>query len=180
MFVLAPVSDNLTPMVGATENPPTPAQRRRWFRLNWLNAIQQFADTATQQTHWLNPDVRDIDYSCEGCLLTYFEECLNGEGYEAPLARGDVNQAEVEAVAEFHRMADAYKAPNDDYFDSDAICADPNWQHIVALAQEAQRRLKTLISDPTELAALLKPAEWQSAGGGEGVAVYVRRLPEPK
>jgi hypothetical protein len=136
--------------------------RRNW-RVNWLGSIQEFADEETQRRTWLNTNNTNPHYSFVECYCCYFG--LSGGGYQWALEQGLLSANEVDAVAEFHAIADAYEAPNRDDYDHDGILADPKWAGVVAAARRAQATLLTLIDDPSERVLLTEPSHHAIAAG---------------
>jgi hypothetical protein len=130
--------------------------RRNW-RTNWLSSIQEFADDDIQRRLWLdatntNPHFSFVEYFC-----CYFDDLgLSDSGYEWAVREGLLSESEVRAVARFHKIADAYDCPTDDY-DHQAILEDPKWTEVVAAAKEAQAQLFRLIDDPHERRLLMEP-----------------------
>ena len=130
--------------------------RRNW-RTRWLSSIQEFADDERQRRLWLdcentNPHFSFVEYFC-----CYFDDLgLSDGGYDWALSEGMLSVDEVKAVAEFHRAADAYDSPTDDY-DHQAILADPNWTEVVAAAKRTQDALSQMIDDAHERRFLLEP-----------------------
>src|SRR3954467_5832136 len=102
----------------------TDQELRRTWRTNWLSSIQEFADDEAQCRLWLdttktNPHFSFVEYFC-----CYFDEIgLSEGGYEWGLIQDLLTEAGVAAVANFHKVADAYDSPTDDY-DHQAILAD--------------------------------------------------------
>jgi len=129
--------------------------RGNW-RTNWLSSIQEFADQNTQRRLWLDPTNTNPHFSFVECLCCYFDDLgLSDGGYQRALEQGFVSEREVSAVAGFHKIADAYDSPTDDY-DHPAILADPKWAEVVAAAKEAQSELLGLIDDPHERRLLME------------------------
>ena len=133
-----------------------PEFRRNW-RTNWLSSIRDFADDETQRRLWLdatntNPHFSFVEYFC-----CYFDDLgLSDGGYEWTVKQGLLSEKEVAAVAGFHKTADAYDSPTDDY-DHRAILADPKWAEVVAAAKRAQAELLGLVDDPHERQLLMEP-----------------------
>jgi hypothetical protein len=123
--------------------------RRNW-RSRWLGSIQEFADDEVQQRTWLdttntNPHFSFVEYFC-----CYFDDLgLSDGGYRWALNKGLVSENEAKAVSDFHRAADSYDRPTDDY-DHKAILADPKWGEVVAGARHAQAALLPLLDDPQD------------------------------
>ena len=130
--------------------------RRNW-RTKWLGSIQEFADDESQRRLWLDPTNTNPHFSYAEYSCCYFDDLnLSDGGYEWALTEGLVSEEEVAAVADFHKIADAYESPTDDY-DHEAILADPNWAETVAAAKRAQAALLSLIGDPHERRLLMEP-----------------------
>ena len=151
-----PVADiSVTRAIGCLM--PDDQELRRNWRTRWLSRIQEFADDETQRRLWLdskntNPHSSFVEYFC-----CYFDDLnLSDGGYDWALSEGMVSADEVRAVAEFHRTADAYDSPTDDY-DHQAILADSKWTDVVAAAKRAQDALSQLIDDANERRLLLEP-----------------------
>lgn len=143
------------------------AEQCRHWRLLWLSAIQAFADSDTQHRRWTDPQERNPAYSYVECMCTYFDDAYMGEehAFECRILSGRMSRQEAAATTDFHFAADAYRPPNEDAYDIDAILADPAWQNVVALAQACQRRLIDLLSDQNEIDALSRPLEWSEGNG---------------
>jgi hypothetical protein len=119
------------------------AKLRSLFRAEWLSAIRMFCDAGGRV---------DTFWSCEECLLNYFE---NGYfpvelDYGEAVRMGYLSHAETDAVAAFHAVVSAYRAPNDDYFDLPTIAEDPAWLAVVVEARVARRALSMLIKSEDE------------------------------
>jgi hypothetical protein len=142
---------------------PSDEEIRRNWRLLWLSSIQAFADSETQRREWLDRAQRNPHFSLVECMNSYFcDAWLDFEGYPKQLERGHLTAEEVAAVADFHQRAEAYRSPGGDGWDSWSILADPEWQKVVEAAQEAQKRLLSLLRDETEIVALTRPLNWTS------------------
>ncbi len=133
----------------------------------WLSSIQAFSDSETQKTRWLDPAERNPHFSFVECMCSYFDDAYLGEAdaYRKRLVAGKLSENEVAAVAEFHAVADRYKSPSDDDWDTQAILKDPEWKAVVEAAQRAQERLLSLLTDSTERDALTQPLDWDERGG---------------
>jgi hypothetical protein len=132
------------------------ADMRRLWREGWLGCIEEFGDYEMQRATWLNRAHRNPHYSFVEYMCCYFDDHLShgpAYSYAPKITAGLVSAEEVEAVAEFHALAEAYKPPTDDY-DHDAILADPKWRDVVAAARTARDRLLPLLSDEGEIQAL--------------------------
>ena len=152
----------------AAPETPTEEDFRRWWRMRWLSSIQAFADSGTQKARWLDPEERNPHYSFVECMCWYFDDAYLGEddAYRKRKERGQISVADIEAVADFHRLASAYHPPKDDHYDVAAILSDPAWEVVVAAAQAAQQALLSLLSNEIEIDALTRPLKWESQGGG--------------
>lgn len=161
--------------IGMADDLSEHEQRHLW-RLRWLSSLEAFADSAVQASRWTDPQEGNPHFSFVECMCCYFDDAdLGDEGaYARHIARGYVSDGEAEAVIEFHQFADAYRPPNGDDYDVDAILADPNWGVIVDAAQRAQARLLALLTDPAEIAALTRPSVWKPIGNG-----YKGQFPAP-
>jgi len=128
------------------------AFRHRW-RLNWLCQIHNFADYEQQRERWFDPN-EPSPYWCFGeFICCYFDELALNDcdgGYARMLGLGFLTEAEIAAVAEFHRLFDQYDSPGNDDFDDEAVFNDPAWREVVAAAQRAQEKLLPLLDDPEE------------------------------
>ena len=130
--------------------------RRNW-RTRWLSSIQEFADDETQKRLWLDRENTNPHFSFVEYICCYFDDLgLSDGNYDWALNEGLLSADEVAAVADFHRAADAYDSPTDDY-DHEAILADPEWALVVAAAKRAQDSLAQLIDDSHERRVLLEP-----------------------
>ena len=130
--------------------------RRNW-RTRWLSSIQEFADDETQKRLWLDRENTNPHFSFVEYICCYFDDLgLSDGNYDWALNEGLLSADEVAAVAHFHRAADAYDSPTDDY-DHEAILADPEWALVVAAAKRAEDPLAQLIDDSYERRVLLDP-----------------------
>jgi len=135
------------------------AEMRKHWRPRWLASIQEFADYPTQRAKWLDPENTNPHWSFIEIMCCYFDDCGLTEhdgGYAEAFRVGLVSQAEAEAVADFHALADAYNAPRNDDYDDAAVLADPDWLTVVDAAQVAQGRLASLVA-ADERNLLLEP-----------------------
>jgi hypothetical protein len=157
---------------------PTDEELRRWWRMQWLTSIQAFADSETQKVRWLDPGEGNPHYSFVECMCWYFDDAYlcEEDAYQKRQERGQVSIAEVEAVADFHRLASAYDPPEDDHYAIAAILNDPAWQEVVVAAQAAQQALLSLLDNEIEANALTVPVIWVSEGRG-GYSVDLTGLP---
>jgi hypothetical protein len=69
-----------------------------------------------------------------------------------------ISDAEAAVIAEFHAKLVAYRSPNKNDYDHEAIISDVNWQAVVAAAAVARDRLLLLIADPAEVKDLTQPS----------------------
>lgn len=123
--------------------------RRNW-RANWLSSIQEFADDEAQRRLWLDPTNTNPHFSFGEYFCCYFDDLgLWRGGYEWAINESLVSRDEAAAVAQFHRLADAYDSPTDD-FDHVAILADPKWVEVVEAAKRSKVALLGLIDNPNE------------------------------
>jgi len=154
-------------MGSSPQDVPPEEEQRRYWRLLWLSSIQAFADSETQRVRWLDPQERNPYYSDVECMCGYFDDANLGEedAYEKRLASGRVSSAEIDAVAGFHMLAAAYASPGGKDWDIQAILKDPAWQNLIGAAQDAQRLLLSLLSDPAEREALTRPLAWEEYNG---------------
>jgi hypothetical protein len=130
--------------------------RRNW-RTNWLSSIQEFADEETQRRLWLDTANTNPHFSFVEYLCCYFDDLrLSDSGYQWAIKQRFVSEQEAVAVAAFHKIADAYNSPTDDY-DHQAILADPKWKDVVAAAKQAQAELLRLLRDTHERRLLMEP-----------------------
>ena len=136
--------------------------------MQWLSSIQAFGDSETQKTRWLDPAERNPHYSFVECECCYFDDAYlcEADAYEKRKARGMITTAEIDAVADFHRLAIAYQPPNDDHYDVAAILGDPAWGEVVAAAQAARETLLPLLDNEIEVDALTRPVLWVPDGNG--------------
>jgi len=148
------------------QTPTEEEQRRRW-RWQWLTAIGAFANAEVQRDRWTDPNERNPYFSFVECMCSYFDDALmSDEGaFERRMKAGHLSSEEAAVTVEFHAAAGAYGPPHDDDWAIKAILADPAWQKVVALAQEAQCRLLPLLSDQGDRAALTEPLEWREEAG---------------
>ncbi len=146
----------------------TEEDRKRFWRMQWLSSIQAFGDSKTQRSRWLDPDERNPHYSYVECMCCYFDDAYLGatDAYERRREQGQISAAEIEAVADFHRLAIAYNPPKNDDYDLAAILNDPAWGEVVAAAQAAQRALLSLLDNEIEVDALTRPLAWESQSRG--------------
>lgn len=144
----------------------TEAEQRHFWRLRWLSALQAFADCQQQGERWTDPEETNPHFSFVECMCCYFDDADVADlaAYDRRIEKGYLTISEAKSVSQFHNVADQYRPPNDDDYDVVAILADPGWQSVVRAAQGAQARLLSLLTDPREIAALTKPAVWQSVG----------------
>ena len=140
---------------------------RASWRLRWLSAIQAFADTETQQTRWLDPEEINPHYSFVECMCCYFDDAWMREpdALRKRVEKGDISPEESAAVSEFHALAEAYKSPNGDDWDSKAVLADPAWQAVRKAAQAAQHSLLQVLTDVHEQQLLATPLVWSGKDG---------------
>jgi hypothetical protein len=132
-----------------------PERRRNW-RTNWLSSIQEFADEEVQRRMWLDTTNINPHWSYVEFFCCYFDDLGLSDGYGWAIQEAFVTNEEVTAVAGFHRVANAYSSPTDNY-DHKAILCDPKWAEVVAAAKQAQGRLLGLIEDPHERGFLMEP-----------------------
>ena len=132
-------------------------ERRRNWRRNWLQSIQEFADEQSQHRLCLDPTNTNPHFSFVECFCGYFDDLgLSEGGYEWAVNENLVTQGEVAAVTQFHQIADSYESPTDDY-DHEAILADTKWAEVVKAAKCAQAALFALIENPYERRLLMEP-----------------------
>lgn len=132
-------------------------ETRRIWRANWLRLIAQFADEASQRRLWLDPSNSNPHYTFVEYFCCYFDDLgLSTGGYKAALEAGLLSDVEAAAVAEFHKAADVYKSPTDD-FDHVAILADPRWTDVVTAARQACVGLLRVLEEPVERELLTSP-----------------------
>jgi hypothetical protein len=153
-------------------------QRQNWRR-NWLSSIQEFADFDTQKRRWLDIDEPSPHFSFVEYMSSYFDDLgfsedpgyksiqdfidagndgeLYSYTYTQALNTGLVNELEVAAVAQFHKMADAYETPDDDggHSNEELVLSDPKWFEVVVAAKQTQSNLIKIINDPQELNILI-------------------------
>ncbi len=133
------------------------AEQRMLWRKNWLSSIAEFADLDMQRATWLNPKNINPHYSFVEYICSYFDRVAE-KGYDAPVAAGYLSEQEAAVVADLHALLDAYKPPNGDDYDHDAILQDETWHEVAATAKVARGRLAAIITQPAELRALLEPS----------------------
>jgi hypothetical protein len=161
------------------DTPNDEEQRINW-RWQWLSAIQAFADIEVQRRRWTDPHERNPHYSFVECMCSYFDDAFMDEenAYDRRVSSGRLSFEEAGVMAQFHSVAEAYKPPEGDYYATEAILADPAWQKVVRLAQEAQQRLSQLLTDPAERASLTQLLEWHEKNGvyytGRTGSSYIR------
>ena len=133
----------------------------------WLSSIQAFSDRETQKARWLDPAERNPHFSFVECMCSYFDDAYLGEddAYWKRLSAGKVSEQEVDAVSEFHALADRYESPSDDDWDTQAILDDRNWQAVVDAAERARERLLPLLTDRAEKDALTQPLSCHEENG---------------
>ncbi len=132
-------------------------EQRHGWRTGWLSSIQEFADSETQSRMWLDPTNTNPHWSFVEVNCCYFDRLyLSVGGYDWALGRGFICEEEVEAVAEFHKIAGIYRSPTDDY-DHKAILEDTGWKNVVFAAKKAQLALSKLLNTQAELKLLLEP-----------------------
>ena len=154
----------------------TDAEERHYWRLRWLSGLQAFADAATQRTKWLDPEETNPHFSFIECMCSYFDDAdlADAAAYDRRIDSDYLSISEANAVAEFHRLADRYVAPQNDAYDNSAVLDDPAWGEIVTAAKQAQANLLPMLSDPSEIAALSKPTAWGNRKG-----IFEGKFPEP-
>ena len=134
-----------------TKDPAYLAEIRPTWRQNWLESIAEFADLELQRRSWLGGNDYNSPYwSFVEWMCRYFDDYSLSSGYATFVADGLVSQEEADALREFHSAADAYKAPRGDSYNHSAILADPDWLHVVSLADAARLSLLTVIKEPSE------------------------------
>jgi hypothetical protein len=139
------------------ETRPSDSELRKRWRLMWLQCVQEMSDLDQQKTFWLdptntNPHWSFVEYSCG-----YFDDCWLSDhdgGYQRKLAQGWMNDEEIAAVREWHRLFKTYRPPGGDDYNDKAILEDPKWLEVVRLAGEARQCLARILSDEQELRAL--------------------------
>lgn len=137
-----------------SSNASTPTGRVAWRR-NWLRCIAEFADLPLQQRSWPGgPGFESPYWSFAEFNCRYFHDQRLDDGYGDAVAGGLLTQAEADAVAALHAAVDRYKTPGGDDYGHAAILSDPQWQHVVHLADEARCALRAMLQDPTERAML--------------------------
>ncbi|MEO0412767.1 MAG: hypothetical protein AAF221_13105 [Pseudomonadota bacterium] len=149
---------------------------RYYWRLRWLSSIQAFCDTEVQAKCWLNPEERNPHYSFIECMCCYFDDAFMSEEdvFERRVARQHMTNEEVDAVAQFHSMAEAYQSPNNDDYDVRAILSDHKWHEVVKAAQNVAQKLLKLLKTPEEKDALTLPLQWSELEKGGWEAEFPR------
>ncbi|MEM7569814.1 MAG: hypothetical protein AAF337_08460 [Pseudomonadota bacterium] len=94
--------------------------------------------------------------------------------FERLVARKHLTNEEADAVAQFHSLANAYKSPNNDDYDVEAILADHKWHEVVKAAQDAAQQLLRLLKTPEEKDALTLPLQWNELEKGGWKAEFPR------
>ena len=140
----------------ASDNPELRQNWRRTWRNMLLSSIQEFADADGQRRVWLDPTNTNPHHSFGEYYCSYFDDLNLGDGgYERAIEEGLLSSEEADTVAEFHRVARAYREPGTTY-DHQSILADPQWAEVVNAAKVAQAGLLSLIDDPVERRLLLE------------------------
>jgi poly(3-hydroxybutyrate) depolymerase len=80
-------------------------------------------------------------------MCGYFDDLNLGEGLAVAAQEGWLSSDEVDIVAEFHRLADAYEPPSGG---DPAVLQDARWSHVVRAAQAAWLALRRVDADATE------------------------------
>lgn len=131
-------------------------QARKSWRLRWLHLIALFGNREEQGGLWFGG--KPLRFSYHDLAGQYFHELSLSRdlgGFQWVLEQGGITEAEVSAVEEFHELAEAYdesaRAKNWEHVQ---ILSDPAWALVVGAAEKASDRLRGLLSDPEEIAAV--------------------------
>ena len=121
------------------------SELRTNVRRHWIECLHEFASPEIQR-FWVTGHAQIVVSFIE-CMCGYFDDLNLGAGLDAAMQEGWLSSDEVETVAEFHRLADAYEPPPGG--DADVL-RDPRWAEVVRAAQKAWLGLREVISDTAE------------------------------
>jgi hypothetical protein len=130
---------------------------RRYWRLNWLGCLNEFADTDLQRQWWLDPTNRNPHWSYVEFMCSYFNDVLHDRTYAELVAEGLVSSEEAATVGPLHALLELHEAPAGNDWDNASVLADPAWQAITDEAKVTNQRLAELLTDPAERRELLEP-----------------------
>lgn len=99
------------------------------------------------------PDGEVFESSFENCMASYFDTLALDDAYEKAVAQGNVSKEEAEAAQTFHQLAYLYIEPDTH---PEMILADEEWLEVVAYATMYWEYLKTVITEPREVALMQK------------------------
>jgi hypothetical protein len=128
-------------------------QFRSNWRKSWLQSLLGLADFDLQKERWLHKDITNPAWTYVEFMCGYFDDLQirdAGQDYEAIIKDGRVSKAEYECIKDFHQALSAYKDPNNDAYNVEAIISDPKWQRVVSIGAAAVKKLEPLITDPQE------------------------------
>lgn len=121
------------------------------WRFNWLTSLLALADLEFQKERWLDKKITCPAWTYVEFMCCYFDDCnVARSGYEWCIEAGYLSRDEYECIKDFHNALYAYKEPNDDSYDHEAIVNDQKWQDIVSLGKHSVEKLRQLITDPEE------------------------------
>ena len=116
---------------------------RHNLRHLWIKCMFEFASPVLQRK-WKAGDLHII-VTFDDCMGDYFETANLGEGLEWAVQSRLFAPSEVEIIADFHGLAEAYNEPS-----NGDVVRDPNWSKIVDAAQKAWSSLRAVIEAPSE------------------------------
>jgi hypothetical protein len=129
-----------------SQTPVTDQLRRIWFL-----SVYELSNIDLQRRTWLDHTNTNPHWS----YVEFIEVYPDREQLSDALQHGWLSQREFEVLSELRKLLEAHTPPSRDYYDHDAILADPAWQAIVDAAERARQHLLTMTTDRQERNMLL-------------------------
>lgn len=124
---------------------------RHVWRKCWLWSLHSFTSLKDQEELWLAKRPGEMQ-TFDECMCCYFDDTFHGQSLDHWCTEGFLSQAEVDTCRDFHHLAHTYTPPPEDAPGGDdrLILVDPKWHHVVAVAQDTWKRLRSLITSEEE------------------------------
>jgi hypothetical protein len=132
-------------------NKPSKAEIRKNIREMWFNLLVEFSSIDVQKFLWFGNEKGLISDHGE-LICGYFDDFLNSDYYDKVIKEGFVTEEEYKIIEPFHQALLDYKEPSDSEED---IINDKNWIDITHLANECFSKLKSGLTDKSELEFIL-------------------------
>ena len=129
---------------------PVDAECARNLRRTWFHTLYEFA-SPKMQSWWCGGGPPGLCISYVELMCTWFDDLFDQGGTQMAVDQGWLSHAEAHAIAELHQVADAYEEPKGP---TSLVLHDPEWHHVVRIAQHAWCDLHALIDEPDDVAQM--------------------------